>query len=249
MAERPAIADPWALLRTFTTARIGLQRAGNAVATGPLLEFQLAHAQARDAVHAVLDPQAIAEAVAPLATMVVHSQAQDRLTYLRRPDLGRRLGEKSKEKLPIGPFDIVFIVADGLSAEATSRHAPEVLRAAVDALSDLSIAPVVIASQARVALADEIGERMKAAISVILLGERPGLTTPDSLGIYITYGPRRGRQDSERNCLSNIHLHGGLTYLEAAEALVRLVRGARRLGLTGVSLKDDHVTVLENRTG
>jgi ethanolamine ammonia-lyase small subunit len=249
MADSPTIADPWALLRTFTTARIGLPRVGVAVATGPLLEFQLAHAQARDAVHAVLNPQAIASAVAPLQTLVVHSQAQDRQTYLRRPDLGRRLDEASAGSLPSGPFDVVFIVADGLSAAATPRHAPEVLREVLAALPDLSIGPVVIASQARVALADEIGERMNAGISVILLGERPGLTTPDSLGIYITYGPRRGRQDSERNCLSNIHLRGGLSYVEAADGLVRLIRGARRFGLTGIGLKNDRMPVLEKLGG
>ena len=237
MADSQVIADPWALLRTFTTARIGLQRAGDAVATGPLLDFQLAHAQARDAVHAVLDPQAIVSAVAPLPAIVVHSQAHDRPTYLRRPDFGRALGGESAKALPPGPYDVVFIVADGLSAGATALHAPEVLRATIEALPDLSIAPVVIASQARVALADEIGERMGAALSVILLGERPGLTTPDSLGIYLTFGPRRGRQDSERNCISNIHARGGLPHAEAAGQLMRLVRAALGEGRSGVGLK------------
>jgi ethanolamine ammonia-lyase small subunit len=241
MGDSPAIADPWALLRTFTTARIGLQRAGNAVATGPLLEFQLAHAQARDAVHTVLDPQAIASAVAPLSTIAVRSQAQDRLTYLRRPDLGRTLDGESAKALPAGPYDVVFILADGLSAGAIALHAPEVLRATIAALPDLSIAPAVIASQARVALADEIGERMGAALSVILLGERPGLTTPDSLGIYLTFGPRRGRQDSERNCISNIHARGGLSHAEAVGQLVRLMRAALGEGLSGVGLKVEGV--------
>lgn len=236
MADAPAKPDPWSLPRSFTAARIGLPRTGDAPSVGPMLDFQMAHAQARDAVHAALDPAVIAAAL-PMESIFVRSGAGDRSTYLRRPDLGRGLDPESAGALPSGPFDIVFVVADGLSATAVQAHAAPVLRAVAERLADLSIAPVVIATQARVALADEIGERMGAAISVILLGERPGLTTPDSLGIYVTYGPRRGRQDSERNCISNIHARGGLSYDDAAEQLAALVRVALGAGLSGVGLK------------
>jgi ethanolamine ammonia-lyase small subunit len=238
VADAPAKGDPWSLPRSFTAARIGLTRTGDALGVGPMLDFQMAHAQARDAVHAVLDPAAIAAGL-PMESVKVRSRAGDRSAYLRRPDLGRLLEPESVAALPRGPFDIVFVVADGLSARAVHAHAAAVLCPAVAALPDMSIAPAVIATQARVALADDIGERMGAALSVILLGERPGLTTPDSLGIYVTYGPRGGRRDSERNCISNIHARGGLAHEEAAAQLVRLVRAALGAGVSGVGLDYD----------
>lgn len=238
MADAPVKSDPWSLPRSFTAARIGLTRTGDALGVAPMLDFQMAHARARDAVRAALDPAAIA-AELPMESVTVRSRAGDRSAYLRRPDLGRLLDPESVAALPRGPFDIVFVVADGLSATAVHTHAAAVLRLAVAALPDMSIAPVVIATQARVALADEIGERIGATLTVILLGERPGLTTPYSLGIYVTFGPRSGRQDSERNCISNIHARGGLSHMEAAAQLTRLVRAALGAGVSGVGLDYD----------
>jgi len=216
-----------------------------------VLDFQLAHARARDAVHAPLDPHAIAlaldAAAAPLGRMAVTSAAVDRPTYLRRPDLGRQLAPGCRDALSRlsrdGGWDAVFIVADGLSSVGAQRHAVPLLAACLRRLPGWSIAPVVVATQARVALGDEIGEALGARICVMLIGERPGLTVSDSLGVYLTYDPRPGRRDSERNCISNIH-SDGLSYDAAADLLVWLMSESRRRKLTGVELKDQRGATL-----
>jgi ethanolamine ammonia-lyase small subunit len=229
------MSDPWIALRGTTRARIGLGRTGDALPVKDVLEFQLAHARARDAVHTPLDTDSIARAVAPLPTVTVRSKAVDRETYLRRPDLGRRLG---CDVDPAGPFDAVFIIADGLSPVGVQIHAVPLLRACLNRLPGWSVAPIVIATQARVALGDEIGALLQADLCVVLIGERPGLSVANSLGVYLTYHPRIGRRDSERNCISNIHADG-LSYDAAADMLAWLMMEARVRKLTGVALKDD----------
>ena len=234
----PALRDPSARLRTITSARIGLARAGDALVTRDMLGFQLAHGLARDAVHTPLDVEAIAAAL-PSAPLVVRSWAPNRDTYLRRPDLGRRLDPACHAALPRGDHDIVFVIADGLSATAVQRHAVPLLEQALPRLAGLTVAPIVIATQARVALGDEIGAALGAKLCLMLIGERPGLSVADSLGVYLTYDPRLGRRDSERNCISNIHASGGLGYPQAADKMVWLARAALARGLTGVALKDE----------
>jgi ethanolamine ammonia-lyase small subunit len=234
-------ADPYAALRAATPARIGLGRSGDSLPTGALLDFQLAHARARDAVHGALDAPALAQALAPLPSVFAQSQVGDRAIYLRRPDLGRRLGAPSRRELEAlaGAPDVVFVVADGLSAAAVQTQAAPLIAACLPGLEDLKIGPVVIATFARVALGDEIGALLGAKICAVLIGERPGLSVADSLGVYLTHGPRPGRRDSERNCISNIHGNGGLSIGQAAEKLVWLLREALRRGLTGVELKEE----------
>lgn len=226
-------------MRSATRARIGLGRTGDALPVKDVLEFQLAHARARDAVHTPLDTASIAQAVAPLRTITVRSKAADRDTYLRRPDLGRQLDPACCTDLP-GPWEAVFVIADGLSPVGVQLHAAPMLRACLDRLPDWTVGPVVIATQARVALGDEIGEVMQARLCAVLIGERPGLSVANSLGVYLTYEPRVGRRDSERNCISNIHADG-LSYAAAADMLTWLMTEARRRKLTGVGLKDDRV--------
>jgi ethanolamine ammonia-lyase small subunit len=228
--------DPWEALRLATRARIGLGRAGDAMKVEDVLDFQFAHAMARDAVHARLD---IARLKAALpGAICVHSEAEGREQYLRRPDLGRRLAPECFEMLPRGEYDAVLVIADGLSATAVMHNAVPMVEAVMERLSGFRIAPPIIATQARVALGDDIGEAMGAKLCAILIGERPGLTVSDSLGVYLTYNPKRGTQDSARNCISNIHSHGGLSYGTAADMLAWLMREALRRGLTGVGLKE-----------
>lgn len=238
MADSPIPLDPFARFRAATRARIGLGRSGDAMPLRPLLDFQLAHAQARDAVHGRVDWDRVAEALPPGPVLSVHSAASDRQTYLRRPDLGRRLDESSALGLSDGGWDLALVVADGLSAAAVQSWAAPTIAAILDRLPDWRIAPVVFASQARVAIGDPIGEKLGAQLVAVLIGERPGLSAADSLGIYLTYAPRSGRRDSERNCISNIH-GGGLSPQQAADKLVWLARQARHLRLTGVDLKED----------
>ncbi len=232
--------DPWATLRQATRARIGLGRAGDALPTRALLEFQLAHAHARDAVHAPLDLDALEQALAPRPMLRLHSAARDRTTYLRRPDLGRRLDPDSRERLrasvKTASPDIVFVVADGLSARAVMRHASAVLAACLQRLPEQAGAPIVVVEQARVAIGDEIGDILGAKLCLVLIGERPGLSVADSLGLYLTWAPRPGVQDSARNCISNIHADG-LSPAQAANQAAWLIREATRRGLTGVELK------------
>lgn len=227
----------WRDLRRFTEARVGLGRAGTAQPTAAHLDFQESHARARDAVWSTLDVPAMEAALMPLGLPVlrVASAVTDRRAYLLRPDLGRRLAPGTE--LPHAPGSVVFVVADGLCATGVQRHAPGVLERLVPALS-LPPGPIVIAEQARVALGDEIGETIGAAAVVVMIGERPGLSAMDSLGLYITWAPRRGRSDAERNCISNVR-PGGLTYEEAAAKTAWLLRAAQGLGATGVALKDE----------
>jgi ethanolamine ammonia-lyase small subunit len=235
---------PWQALRRFTPARIALGRAGNSLPTDALLDFGLAHAQARDAVHVPLDIAELEKdlSAAGYSAVTVHSLAADRTEYLRRPDLGRQLDEGGRERLrgcvTSQQPQIALVIADGLSALATMRHAMPLLQALRPHLTGWRIAPVAVASLARVALGDEIGELLGAEAVVMLIGERPGLSSHDSLGVYLTYAPRVGRTDAERNCISNIR-SAGLSYDEAARLLMFLLLGARRLGRSGVSLKDD----------
>jgi ethanolamine ammonia-lyase small subunit len=204
-----------------------------------MLDFQLAHARARDAVHTPLDVDALVAALDGLPHVAVRSMAADRGTYLRRPDLGRRLDPDCLGELPAGDWDLVFVLADGLSATAVQQHAPKLLKAILPKLPGWKVAPVVIAIQGRVALGDEIGGALGAKLCAVLIGERPGLSVADSLGVYLTYEPRPGRRDSERNCISNIHPAGGLSPEAAAAKLAWLMTEARHRRLTGVDLKDE----------
>ena len=226
----------WTRLKSLTRARIGLGRIGDALPTAALLNFQLAHAQARDAVHGRVDWDVLAAEI-PLPTLQVASAASDRGVYLRRPDLGRILAEGEESLLPAGPFDIVFIIGDGLSAAACAAHAATTLNASLSHLSGFTVGPVILARGARVALSDPIGARMNARLAIMLIGERPGLSSADSLGAYLTFAPAPGRRDSERNCLSNIHAHG-LLPTEAGAKIGWLAREALRRRLTGIGLKE-----------
>ncbi len=228
----------WSDLRRFTPARVALGRAGNGLPTAAHLAFQAAHAAARDAVHAALDVGALRGALtaAGIDSLSVHSAAPDRRHYLLRPDLGRRLRPSDHATLLNVPGAMVFVVCDGLSATAVQRHAVPLLRRVIPALG--ATAPVVIVEQGRVALGDDIGQAMGAQAVAVLIGERPGLTAPDSLGVYLTWEPRLGRLDSERNCISNIRPEG-LGIEAAADKLVWLIREMRRVRLTGIALKDE----------
>ena len=242
--NRLITADPWQALRRYTPARIALGRAGDSLPTKALLEFGLAHAQARDAVHEPSHQGQLREQLQAqgLDVIAVHSAATDRHQYLLRPDLGRHLNEASRaqliERAPSLEPDIVFVVADGLSSLAPLRHGPPLLQILHAELREWHIGPVIVAELARVALGDEIGELLRAKQLAILIGERPGLSAPDSLGIYLTHAPRVGRTDAERNCISNVRPEG-LGYALAAHKLLVLLCGARRLGRSGVALKDE----------
>ena len=249
MSEVTSAVDPWPMLRRHTAARIGLGRAGDSVPTARLLEFESAHARARDAVHAAVDFAAITARLGDLPTIPVRSAAPDRAIYLQRPDLGRRMRPECTGLLEPGAYDVAFVIADGLSARAVQDHAAATLLAAIARLPGWRIAPVVLATQARVAIGDEIGERLGAAFVVVLLGERPGLSAADSLGIYLTAQPRVGRKDSERNCISNIHPPDGLGYAAAADKLQYLLGQARQLGMTGIGLKDDVPAIRADQHG
>lgn len=228
----------WQDLRRFTTARVGLGRVGNAQPTRAHLDFQAAHAEARDAVWSALDAPALAAA---LEATLVASEAGDRRRYLLRPDLGRRLREEDRAALSASavPGCCALLVADGLNARGVQSRAPELVRRLrAGLLAQGWPVRVVVATQARVALGDAIGEALGAAVALVLLGERPGLSALDSVGAYVTWAPRRGRTDAERNCVSNIR-PAGLSTEAAAEKLLWLIATARRLGATGVALKEE----------
>ena len=232
-------------MRRLTPARIALGRTGASLPTREVLAFAHAHALARDAVTTPLELERTLQAVEALGLVAIpaESAAPDRATYLRRPDLGRRLSDESRARLAAaanGPCDIAIVVADGLSSPAVHAHAAPLLDA-FKPLADAAgwrLGRVAVARQARVALGDEVGEILRARLVVLLVGERPGLSSPDSLGAYITFAPRVGRTDAERNCVSNIRAEG-LSYQAAAFRIAWLARAALRLGLTGVDLKDD----------
>jgi ethanolamine ammonia-lyase small subunit len=236
----PADNDIWAPLRTTTQARIGLGRAGNSLPTRHVLEFQAAHAAARDAVHDPLDIDQLVERLHEIGIddpLRVCSQATSRSEYLRRPDLGRSPADLSG--LPKTKADIGFVLADGLSPRALTDHAAGMIDALVGEFDDrYRIAPLVIATQARVALGDHIGQALGVETVLVLIGERPGLSVADSLGIYLTHRPAPGRTDADRNCVSNIHPPDGLDYPTAAAVAAALVAGARKLGRSGIALKD-----------
>ncbi|MGO4200903.1 ethanolamine ammonia-lyase subunit EutC [Rhodococcus sp. TAF43] len=234
------MTDFWDELRRSTQARIGLGRAGDSLPTERVLEFRVAHAAARDAVHEPLDVDAFAAGVAGVglgAPAVVRSRVRDRGEYLRRPDLGRV--PETLEPVARTDADIGVVLADGLSPRALTDHGVPLLGALAEALSDrYRIAPPVVATGARVALGDHIGKALGVRTLVVVIGERPGLSVADSLGIYLTHRPRPGRADSDRNCVSNIHPPDGLGYRDAARVVSVLVDGAHRLGRSGVALKD-----------
>lgn len=247
MVEKSLITvDPWQALRRTTPARIALGRVGASLPTREWLDFKSAHATARDAVHNRFDAGRLAEELAELKlhVMIVASAATDRLTFLQRPDLGRRLDEPSRYHLqesarPETSLDLVIIVSDGLSALAVERQVPPLLAALVPRLADDGwvLAPIVIACFGRVALQDEIGHLLGAQLALTLIGERPGLGSPDSLGAYLVYAPRPGNTDANRNCVSNIRPEG-LPHEKAADTIHYLLTEARRRRLSGVQLKD-----------
>jgi ethanolamine ammonia-lyase small subunit len=240
------------MLRQFTSGRIALGRTGISLPTTPQLEFQLAHARARDAVHHELDAETLQQAVMVQQLVeqcvVVESSAGNRATYLQRPDLGRRLSSGSRQQLQllasqskqVGACDLAFVIADGLSALAVETNAVPFLKAVLERLAQdgLSLAPVTIVRQGRVAVGDEVGELLGAKLVVVLIGERPGLSSPDSMGLYMTWGPRVGLTDESRNCISNVR-PAGLSYEEASYKLHYLVSEALRREVTGVQLKDE----------
>jgi ethanolamine ammonia-lyase small subunit len=240
--------SPWLALRQLTTARLALGHTGVSLPSSVQLDFQLAHAQARDAVHLPFNHQHLAHQLTAMnqASLVLHSAASSRLQYLQRPDLGRQLGTDSAQRLDEFALSLVqkpelcIVIADGLSALAVHRHALPFLQAFEPYLKEVSwsIAPIVLVQQGRVAIADDIGERLGARMSLILIGERPGLSSPDSLGVYYTFQPKVGRNDAQRNCVSNIRLEG-LSYDTAAHRLMGLMRASCARNLSGVLLKDE----------
>jgi ethanolamine ammonia-lyase small subunit len=251
------IENPWTRLRSFTNARLALGRAGDSLPTSEVLEFSLAHAQTRDAVHNNLDVSSIEHdlVASGIQSITVQSAAHDRAEYLRRPDLGRQLSDQSRSLLEACHPErsegsassnesrrevpaAVFIIADGLSAIAPLRHAIPVLKEIISKLEGWHIAPIIIATQARVALGDEIGELLNAEMTIMLIGERPGLSSPDSLGVYLTCKPHIGCTDADRNCISNVRPEG-LGYEAAAHKLHYLMTAARRTGQSGIALKDE----------
>lgn len=237
--------EHWTILRRFTDARIGLGRSGSGLPTSEVLKFSMAHAQARDAVTTAIDWAPVERGFLDLGlkTVRVESAVTDRDTYLRRPDLGRRLSSASRERLAAIAGtrpDLLIVVGDGLSSKAIAANAVPAVAALLPHAQRNSwkLGPIVLASQARVALGDEAGEFLGARCVLMLIGERPGLSSPDSLGAYLTFAPKVGRKDNERNCISNIR-NGGLSYDEAAFKMGWILKEAFRRSLTGVDLKDE----------
>ena len=252
------VSNPWRDLRRFTDARIGLGRAGISLPTSELLAFQLSHAQARDAVNLPLNIDALAIDLSNILLldnvtypMTVNSQVDDRITYLQRPDLGRKLAESGRKTLlhhmnsqgqaADSQYDLAIVVVDGLSSLAVQNNAKPFINELLSQLhqqhSGWNIAPITIVEQGRVAIGDDIGQLLNAQVVMVLIGERPGLSSPDSLGLYLTWAPKTGLNDACRNCISNIR-PAGLPYTEAAKRAVYLLTQAKKLKLTGVNLKD-----------
>ncbi|MFN2361227.1 MAG: ethanolamine ammonia-lyase subunit EutC [Marinobacter sp.] len=267
MSEQRSLVteNVWRVLGEFTDARIGLGRAGVSLPTAELLKFQLAHARARDAVHFPLDVDRLASelsnASAALPTespLLLKSRAEDRLTYLQRPDLGRALSPDSAALLAdyhesnTDGFDVAIVIADGLSSIGIQNNAvPMVTRLLADLGSGKEtwrLAPLTIVKQGRVAIGDQIGEYLGARMVIVMIGERPGLSSPDSLGIYLTWGPEQGLSDARRNCISNVR-SAGLSVEHASQRLLYLMREATRLGTSGVALKDRTEEVVIGKAG
>ncbi|WP_226501053.1 ethanolamine ammonia-lyase subunit EutC [Pseudomonas sp. MWU16-30322] len=259
--EKPPVdpQNPWLELRRLTPARIALGRTGTSLPTSSQLDFQFAHAQARDAVHLPFDHAGLSAQLRERGreSLLLHSAATDRNSYLQRPDLGRKLSDASAQTLRDyaaahpGGVDLAIVVADGLSALAVHRHTLPFLGRLEEQMAGdgWSVAPVVLVEQGRVAVGDEIGQLLGAKMLVMLIGERPGLSSPDSLGLYFTYNPKIGLTDAYRNCISNVRLEG-LSYGMAAHRLLYLMREACRRQLSGVNLKDEaQVQTLESDAG
>jgi ethanolamine ammonia-lyase small subunit len=258
MAQTPSLPalvtpTPWEALKNFTDARIALGRAGVSLPTSAHLAFQLAHAQARDAVHLPFDAHGIQTSLQALGlpTLRLHSQATDRATYLQRPDLGRRLDAASLQTLAewqaqqgdAPGFDVAFVLVDGLSSLAIHQNAVALVslmlqRLQADTSQPWTVAPLSVVAQGRVAVGDEVGAALRANTVVVLIGERPGLSSPDSMGLYLTWAPKVGTTDAARNCISNVR-PAGLSVDAAALTLHRLLSKARQRQVTGVGLKDD----------
>jgi len=249
MADDTIITNPWQALRRFTDARIALGRAGVSQPTASQLAFQLAHARARDAVHHPLDVARLAASLeaelglAPGSCLRLHSAAPDRQAYLQRPDLGRRLDQASRSQLQAraaAGCELALVLADGLSAQAIEQNALPFLQALWPriALEGWTLAPLSIVEQGRVAVGDEVGALLGARMVLLLVGERPGLSSPDSMGLYFTWAPRVGLTDAARNCISNVR-PAGLRHAEAAAKAHYLLAEAQRRSLTGVALKDE----------
>jgi ethanolamine ammonia-lyase small subunit len=244
MSNEDPFGDPWAHLRRATTARIALGRTGDSLPTQRVLEFALAHARARDAVHASLDTGNLSAALGKPEPIVVRSQAETRADYLQRPDLGRRLAPDSRARLHPGPYDAALVLADGLSAQAVQTQGAALAKL-ITASPAWRFAPPVIAQEARVAIGDEIAEALGVQLVVVLIGERPGLSANDSLGAYLTYAPRPGvSKDSNRNCISNIR-PGGLTLEDAAKRIMAMIALAQKLKCTGTLLKEDEALAID----
>jgi ethanolamine ammonia-lyase small subunit len=263
------VNNPWHHLRRFTDARIGLGRAGISLPTAEMLAFQLSHAQARDAVSFPLDIVSLGQQLTSIDALKsgagplhLYSQAIDRTTYLQRPDLGRKLDQSSRQTLSDfmksdkkalnNKYDLAIVIVDGLSSLAVQKNAypfiKDLLKLVSEDSSQWKIAPISIVEQGRVAIGDDIGELLNAQAVMVLIGERPGLSSPDSLGLYLTWAPKSGLTDASRNCISNIRV-AGLPYQEAARRAIYLLREANKLKLTGVNLKDrTQDDVIEHQT-
>ena len=240
------MTDPWIALRRFTQARIALGRAGHAVPTQALLDFQLAHAQARDAVQLPWNIDAFAGQLRDIGeeTLILQTPVSNRSEYLRRPDFGRVLTEESRirlRNLKASGVDVALIVSNGLSSTAVERRGIALLQTILEGLRvrQFRIAPISLVANGRVALLDDIGSVLDARVAVIVIGERPGLSAADSLGIYLGYAPKQGNTDAERNCISNIHPPEGLSYESATRKLLYLIEESVRRGFSGVALKDE----------
>ncbi len=248
------VSNPWDKLRQHTPARIALGRSGTSLPTAPHLEFQLAHARARNAVHLELNVEPLKDALVGRGhdVIVAHSAAESRPIYLQRPDKGRRLDAQSRAGLEIRPAstepaDVVFVIGDGLSALAIEENAVAFIDVISKSLAadGWKVGPTIIVQQARVAVGDEVGEVLGAKMVVVLIGERPGLSSPDSMGIYMTLNPHAGMTDESRNCISNVRPEG-LSYELAAHKLLYLMTEAKTRGLSGVMLKDDAENLASN---
>lgn len=241
--------DAWEKLKQFTDARIAIGRAGCSIPTTAMLEFQLAHAQARDAVYQVLDTDSLQDKLNALGldSLVMQSQAKDKQEYLKRPDYGRLLSDESKQLFMQfkqnnnATYDVCIVVGDGLSALAIEENALALIQSLQSQLEheQWTLAPIVLATGSRVALGDEVAEIFNAKMLVMLIGERPGLSSPDSMGIYYTWQAKSGYLDSKRNCISNVR-PAGLSIPIATQRLINLMRQSKKLGYSGVNLKDEH---------